>query len=276
MFTSDYSIEKIVSAIEAANGEWLATTAARLAEIRLAGDHRRFLVNRMGSTGSTWFAKLLNSHPDVFCTHERVVSRAFPARCYGEEDILNLIRMLATDQMHGAYRAVGDVGSIWLGHAVNLPAFKTAVLLRHPARILNTRLSVTDASFTEIPEASKRCIREVWDIEPEEYPPADQLFLHDLSTFASHVWALGRVQMIRLEDLRDLEYCGSVLWELTGVEYRMAAVSRMLRERVNRRTAQRAIPDILRTFTRQQQEWYQLMLAEAALHLGYDLERDRN
>jgi hypothetical protein len=43
----------------------LRAQLARL-ERELRGTHRRFLVTRMGSSGSTWLAKLLNSHPEVF------------------------------------------------------------------------------------------------------------------------------------------------------------------------------------------------------------------
>ena len=127
---------------------------SRLASLEFNGPHRRFLVNRMGGTGSSWLVKLLNAHPDVFCYHEGVIIRIYPASSYGTEDIISFIRWLAYDDMKGAYEAVGDVGSVWLDHVSSVPKelFTTAMLLRHPARVLNTRLSVfpTDKSFTEI------------------------------------------------------------------------------------------------------------------------------
>src|SRR5215831_7852275 len=39
--------------------------ASKLSVLEMTGSHRRFLVARQGSTGSTWLAKLINSHPDV-------------------------------------------------------------------------------------------------------------------------------------------------------------------------------------------------------------------
>jgi hypothetical protein len=67
-----------------------------------------------------WLAKLLNSHPDVFCYHEGVVSRVLPNRSYTQEDIFDFIDSLALNSTNGAYQAVGDVGSVWLGHIMNL------------------------------------------------------------------------------------------------------------------------------------------------------------
>src|SRR5271170_4675964 len=88
--------------------------------IEILGDHHRFVVARMGSTGSTWLAKLLNSHLDVFCTHEQVLSRIIPRGDVSSADICDLVHEIATITHHGAYRAAGDVGSIWLTHAVAL------------------------------------------------------------------------------------------------------------------------------------------------------------
>src|SRR5207244_10635362 len=71
---------------------------SRLGSLELNGSHRRFLVNRMGGTGSSWLVKLLNPHPEVFCYHEGVIIRTFPASSYGSEDIISFIRWLALDR----------------------------------------------------------------------------------------------------------------------------------------------------------------------------------
>src|SRR5579872_3886673 len=125
----------------------------QMAGIELWGAHRRFVVARMGSTGSTWLAWLLNSHPDVMCTHERILSRVFPKRSYDSNDLAELIRLMALDTMHSAYLAAGDVGSVWSPHLHVLSGkFTTALLVRHPARCLNTRLRgyPSNQAFNEI------------------------------------------------------------------------------------------------------------------------------
>ncbi len=55
---------------------------ASLSKLDIRGEHHRFLVNRMGSSGSTWLVKLLNSHPDVFCYHEGVLAQIYPHKSY--------------------------------------------------------------------------------------------------------------------------------------------------------------------------------------------------
>ena len=78
----------LLEVCRALTGDVFRDVAATLSGLPVAGSHRRFLVHRLGSTGSTWLAKLLNSHPDVFCYHEGVISKIFPARSYGNEEIL--------------------------------------------------------------------------------------------------------------------------------------------------------------------------------------------
>ncbi|PYX15489.1 MAG: hypothetical protein DMG84_11255 [Acidobacteria bacterium] len=75
---------------------------ASLSKLDIRGEHHRFLVNRMGSSGSTWLVKLLNSHPDVFCYHEGVLAQIYPLKSYTSEHVVNFIRWLAWDDMHAA------------------------------------------------------------------------------------------------------------------------------------------------------------------------------
>src|SRR5438046_8834857 len=108
---------------------------ACFSELEIHGEHRRFLVNRMGSSGSTWLVKLLNSHPDVFCYHEGLLAQRYPQKSYTGEHVINFIRWLAWDDMHGAYKAIGDVGSSLLEpiQAVLRNLLTTAILFRHHA-----------------------------------------------------------------------------------------------------------------------------------------------
>jgi hypothetical protein len=235
----------------------------------------RFAVARMGSTGSTWFAKLLNSHPEVYCSHEGVAARAYPARTYGSDDIIRFVDWLACDNMHGAYAAIGDVGSIWQSHAPALRGFQTALLVRHPARLLRTRLITypMDQSFTEINADSDVC--ELRGIVMAACEPLDRVFLHDLHIFAAQAWGLDRgIPVIRIEDMTQTSVCLRALRRLTGIDYDPALVERANRKRVNQHATPVAIPEIIASFTPRQREWYRLFLDEAAPLLGYDLDRD--
>jgi hypothetical protein len=254
---------------------------SRLGCLELNGPHRRFMVNRMGGTGSSWLAKLLNTHPEVFCYHEGVIVRAYPASSYGTDDITSLIQWLAYDDMKGAYQAVGDVGSAWLGHIVSLPnkLFTTAMLLRHPARVLNTRLRVfpTDKSFTEISAKRLKHIQHTWGINALERNEIDQIFLQDLYILKLQIDAASSVNIVmQLERMTsDVDYCGDVLTKLTGRFYDHALIEPMLENPVNRRTQSGiSIQSVLDGFTEQQRSWYRLILQDSISKVGYELDNE--
>lgn len=229
----------------------------------------------MGGTGSTWLAKLLNSHPDVFCSHEAVAWRAFPETNYSADAILRFLRLLAWDTMHGAYAAIGDVGSVWQTHAAGLTGFQTAVLLRHPARILASRLATypRDQSFTEIHSAAE--IRDLWGIDIAGFGPIDAIFIQDLHIFASHVWSLPRgIHLIRIEDLADDNRCAEELRYLTGLDYPIPVIRDAISHRANVRANPMPIRQVTSQFSARQREWYRLFLRAAAPELGYDLDSD--
>jgi hypothetical protein len=252
--------------------------SAQADSVEVLGEHRRFVVARMGSTGSTWLAKLLNSHPDVLCTHEQILPKVYPRRSVNLDDLLDLVRAIGWNTHHGAYRAAGDVGSVWLGLAMALRGkFTTALLVRHPARLLNTRLKVYpgDQAFTEIEPQSRASIHRIWDIDLERLEVVDRIFVHDLFTFVVQVLAVGKVDyIIRFEDLFRPERCQETLEGLTGVRYESALISRALSSQVNRRTSAKTVPEIVRSFTPQQREWYRLLLRDVAPRFGYDLDSD--
>ena len=232
----------------------------------------------MGSTGSTWLAKLLNSHPDVLCSHEEVISRVYPAPEYGQSDILRYIEALAAETAHGAYSAIGDVGSTWMWHVACLPSFTTAVLIRHPARLLHTRLRVfpKDQSFSWIPPRTAQILREIWGLDLYAYDPIDRIFLNDIVTFASQVWVMGKVNIIlRIEDMHHLNHCQETLHALTGVIFPEPLLLNAIRSRVNQRTASsESIADVVAGFSSRQRDWYGKLLADAGPFFGYSLWDD--
>lgn len=255
--------------------------SSQLGALELNGLHRRFLVNRMGSTGSSWLAKLLNTHPDVFCYHEGVITRIFPATAYTNDDIITFIRWLAEHDMNGAYKAVGDVGSAWTGHIIAMPKrlFTTGILLRHPARVLNSRLKVfpKDQSFTEIDEACLQHVEQIWGIKASQQSQIDQAFLQDLGNLVAQIQAAASTDVImHLERMNsDVEYCGDALHRLTGVYYEPTLIEPLLNSPVNRRTGgDVSIRSILSFFSEEQRFWYRRMLQDSIAAFGYDLDSD--
>lgn len=258
---------------ERASAEALAEH--RLSRLKIEGKFRRFLVARMGSTGSAWLAKLLCSHPDVYCSHEGVVTQVYPNRHYAGDDVLRFIEYFAWDTKHLAYKAVGDVGSVWSNHLSHLRSFTTALLVRHPARLLRTRLKIypRDRSFTTIPFESRAAIREIWGINSDDYDPIDRIFLHDIHIFAAQAQLLNQgVHVIRIEDMQDAANCHRILKVLTGLDYGAALVDEAIRTRVNNRAGRPLqISRIVSRFSPRQREWYRVMLADVVPHFGYEL-----
>lgn len=246
-----------------------------LSDLKIEGRFRRFLIARMGSTGSAWLAKLLCSHPDVYCSHEGIVTQMYPSKTYGVGDVARFIRFFASDTKHHAYRAVGDVGSVWSSHLPHLRPFTTALLVRHPARLLWTRLKVfpKDRSFTAFPADSQAGIRRMWGINAWDYDPLDRIFLHDLYIFATQIEAINRhVDVIRIEDMRDPACCQTTLRRLTGIHYSDALIDGAILARVNSRTG-RPLPvsNVVARFSPRQQDWYRTLLADVVPHFGYEL-----
>jgi hypothetical protein len=239
---------------------------------------RRFLVARMGSTGSAWFAKLLNTHPEVFCSHEGLLAGVYPAKQYTADDVDRFIAYFMWDNKHGAYKAIGDVGSIWDSHLESLP-FNTALLVRHPARILYTRLATYPfgQAFTTIPQAWRVQVRQTIGVDLDAHGPVDQIFLYDACVFAGQAhWLRRGAHVIRIEDMQELRSCQAALKALTGVDYDRSLLRRLLGRRVNQRTdAPERISRIVAAFTPQQREWYQTIVGPIIDDFGYRLLDDR-
>src|SRR5579883_2360772 len=233
------SLAELVSVVNRSYASLIESAESRLSRVKPWGTCRKFLVSRMGSTGSTWFSKLLNSHPDILCSHERILSRIHPAREYGQEEIMELIECMAHETVHDAYRAIGDVGSVWATHLALLPSFGTGLLVRHPARSLYTRLCTfpKDQSFSVVPPQSVGIVQEIWGLNLETFEPVDQIFLHDMLTFAWQSGVLQKISVvIRIEDLKSMSYCQRTLRALTGVAFPQRLILNASRSKVNQRT----------------------------------------
>ena len=268
-------VSRIPEVISEVHAPALAQIEARLANLRVNGEVRRFLVCRMGSTGSSWLAKLLDSHAEVHCTHEDVLSLVYPAKECTNDDILRFIQIFAWNTKHEAYQVLGDVGSVWAGHVAHLRSVKTGILIRHPARILHTRLHVLrlGESYSAIPPDAEICLRELWGIRLRQYEAVDQIFLYELLTFASQLWVLDKTDMlIRIEDLQDVDCCQGVLKALTSLDYQRSLVEAAVLKRVNQRTGpETPVSEIVARFTSRQRGWYQSLLADVVPRFGYEL-----
>jgi hypothetical protein len=259
-------------------GDTLRDIRSRLATLQLSGPHRRFLVARLGSTGSSWLAKLLNSHPDVYCTHEGILARVFPATSYRGEDVNTLIESLSSDTMHHAYLAAGDVGSVfWQIFGLPKDTFATGLLVRHPARVLNRRLAVLREQniWQELDPSYVRCLRHIWDFDVSTWDRADQVFAQELCVFGLQVCVSERVDVvIPIERMNDRAYCQEVLGTLTGLEYEPAVVEPMIGNPVNRRSwgGSKSVREILDSFNERQRDCYRRMLAGVIEVFGYELE----
>jgi hypothetical protein len=258
--------------------EWLKAhpQSRELEHLRGPRDQKRFFVSRMGSTGSTWFAKLLDSSPEVHCSHELVTQFTYPQQSFNAGDQQRMIEAVAKDAVHGAYQSVGDVGSIYLTHHRLLKHFNNACLIRHPARLLNTRLSnyPNHAAYTEITETTFKGCSELWGIDVKSLKPIDQIFVHDAFIFAAHAWAIGATDFIRIEDLSEVERCQAVATHVTGVEFSLDLVAYAISHRVNQRTKSQSIQEIVESFSPEQRGWYRQMLGDIAPRFGYELEAD--
>ena len=267
--------QQINSVFDRVNASAHAEVDVCLSNLRVIGNVKRFIISRMGSTGSSWLAKLLNAHPEVYCSHEGMMAHVYPSDQLTARDVLEFIGYFAWDAKHEAYSVLGDVGSAFISHLHYLTSFTTALLVRHPARMLNTRLTVypNDQSFSAIPADSQVCIQELWGINLNDYEPIDQIFLHDTWTFASQVWVLDKADLlIRLEELQEVENCRRILHALTGLEYSPTLVEEAILKRVHRRTdGDKSISEIVAGFTARQRDWYRVMLTDVLPSFGYEL-----
>lgn len=239
------------------------------------GYHRRFLVNRMGATGSSWLAKLINSHPDAYCFLEGAARRVFPRTDCRERDIFNFIRYLAWDTQHLAYRAFGDVGSVFLGHVVYAPKdrFTTAILTRHPLRMLHTRLVSIAKGETNFTQFNADGILRMFGVSLCDVSETDAHFLNDCCIWAGTAEHFGDVDvLIQIESLKDPMVAQDVLLKLTGLSYQKKTIEALNSQIINSRTdTENTLEKIFESFTPTQKEWYAGHVAPLADAVGYTL-----
>lgn len=234
----------------------------------------KFFVNRMGFTGSTWLGKLLNSHPDVMCYHEGVMQHAFPSRGYGESDILNYLRFIASFSDHGAYKAVGDVGSTWIGHVLDVPPelFNAVTLIRHPIPMLARRLRMIRRGEGTVTGINLDLLIDIFKLNPIEFSQEDLIFLNDLIHWIMTIVFIDSSKIIHFEDLLDIGNAKSVCKRLTGLDFDDSLVLRAIDTRVN--VSNEAKLDNLEqfntTFSDLQKIWYLELLAPFAIQVGYE------
>jgi hypothetical protein len=131
----DDTRSRVVRHVETAYSAPLSRIDDFVSRLHVSYSHRRFVVARMGATGSTWLAKLLNSHPDVFCSHERIIAQVFPAGEFGAPDLEKLIELLAADGMQLIRPAAPPRRRRCLRPPTNLPHCSHSVSLERATQI---------------------------------------------------------------------------------------------------------------------------------------------
>jgi hypothetical protein len=153
--------------------------------------------------------------------------------------------------------------------------YATALLVRHPARMLYTRLVTypSDQSFAAIPVERRNLIRQDLGIDLDAYEPIDQVFLHDTYTFAEQAnWLSRGIPVIRIEAMQEIPYCQQTLKLLTGLDYDSRLVRNVLGRPVNQRSrAPKPISQIVAAFAPRQRDWYHAILGDVVGTFGYSL-----
>lgn len=250
-----------------------------LSETQINGSHRRFFLCRLGQSGSTWFAKLLNSHPDVFCSHERILSKIHPKTAASLEDQHHLIQWFAFDSQHETYRAVGDIGSIDLSLALELPRdkFTIGLLVSHPAcqviaHLQSTNLESYDPNQDQNQLQMETEIKNVFGIEAVNFPTADRVFLSICWLWYCILQNIHEVDYtLKLEDLFQIQPAQQALEALTGVKYDPQLIQHSLTGEERSLAGNVESPSIFFDKRPQQRHWYKAMVHPLAEQLGYTI-----
>lgn len=252
------------------------------------GLQQRFFVCRLGSTGSAYLARLINAHPDVFCSHEGVLwNRQGLSAGQSERDQQAFLAFICSDAMHGAYRANGDVGSAWMSYLRLAPKYcpvgnagpklVTGILQRHPLRVLNTQRYIVAREPVTLPVDAARIVADYFKdngicCEIESMRSADERSF----VWNCYQWREGAINgncldvQIHIESMNDLGYAQEKLWLLTGVEYGSKLLSPLLGQVVNSRTGQeKSIETIYAELPQSHQNWYRAIVDDVADAIGY-------
>lgn len=251
--------------------------------VQISRGIERFLVCRTGAAGSSFFSKLLNSHPDVFALHEGILLQTYPGLPTTNDESLRYARWLSGESTHGAYKALGDVGSLPLGLILTAPAeyFKHSILLRHPVSVLRTKLFLLKSDASELPAIRERIKNNGTKILAALGGGADESLADDDLYFFWNAWQLATLfyaarhidVVIKAENLRDYDYASEVAEKLTGQPYPISVLSEVLKLRINARTPEnRSAGHSYEDFSRRQQNWYDNLLGSVAVSFGYNLD----
>jgi hypothetical protein len=269
-------IERALAYIRGLDWDAIDQYAGRYAALEDRNGPRRFFVSRLGGSGSTWLAKVLNAHPDVFCTHEGILSRLDPRQPVDIHEHFRFVERVASNAMHGAYAAIGDVGSTWVGQQhLFPPSWRSGFLIRHPVRTLDSLMSHVSApnAVPEVAPDDRERIAAVFEVDCIDLDPLDLYFHHHAASWTCamlHAYQLGGASVVlRLEQLSDLKTLARVLLYLTGVAYSDVILAPLLGARVNARESEDLpLHAIVSRFTNTQQRCID-QLAPAIAFAGY-------
>ncbi|HEY9676216.1 MAG TPA: hypothetical protein V6D11_32535 [Waterburya sp.] len=104
---------------------------------------RLFALISWGATATAWLAKLLNAHPECFCTHHLNFAVSLKAGNHDPNNDLSIMETLARLGFH--YRLVGDCHGINRESVPQLlekfgERFRACVLVRHPITRIESSL----------------------------------------------------------------------------------------------------------------------------------------
>ncbi len=246
------------------------------------GGPRRFFVSRLGGTGSTWFAKVLNSHPDVFCAHEAVLWFIYPRKTFDVHDHFRFVECVAYDGMHDAYSAIGHVGSTWLDQQGIFPrTWKTGYLMRHPVRTLNSifrNVAAEGGKFPTVPQSELKEIESLFEVDCAKLDAGDLFFLQNAGVWARAISAVTDFgcadYVFRLEDLNDPDTLQTALKNLTKLTYPDDLILNAIQTRANAREPSGSpIEELFSRFTTRQQRWLIEYVTPFAELAGYEMPR---
>lgn len=249
------------------------------------GQHRRFLVARMGGTGSSFLARLLNSHIDVNCTHEDAL-KYMRASIGCVESIKCVYNWLASDSTHDAYKAAGDVGSAFLEHLIAarnvtvhsgaerpLP-LATGLIVRHPLLVYRVQKSYFDDAPFQLKDWQVARIARFWPDLSSTEMATDPCFLWNMTVWMEGCVSANNVDvLIRTSDFGDLETLSTIATKLTGLVYPESLLVAATSVRINAKfNADDEITKIFNELSDTQKKRYLDVIAEPAAHLGYSVD----
>lgn len=179
-----------------------------------------FSVVSWGYATTSWIARALNSHPDVFCVHDGVEGLKRASRCspLSAQDYLEAI-----GSMGSTYKAAGDVRGVTLTSLPALraafPRFEAAVVVREPlARFLAHTAAVdrwAPARIWDLSEIDAVCVERGLP-RPRTY--RERLWVHAAQSLNAIVDESAE-RVFRCEDLMSsAEHLAGFVSHLTGGE----------------------------------------------------------